>query len=409
VAVPGLADRTRQRLLALLADDRPEPGTLTGRLREIRELDGVPAFGGAMHLLAGLELSDRIAEKLLADILAHRGALSGKLDRDPGLRVAAVDFLCNIEPRMTHPVIIEQSRLEETERSAVTDPLTGLYNRRFFRSTFDREVRRGRRYGVMLSLIMLDLDGFKQVNDEYGHLFGDLVLRRVAKLVRRAIRESDTASRYGGEEFAIILPETDRLGSYAVAERIRCRVESAFAQRPTGGRPVTMTVSGGIAAYPEDGIDLTEILLRADEALYRAKALGKNRISLHYSERRASVRYPARESARVELVSGAGSGPVPAIAINLSLGGALVTTSTRYRPSEKLVVHLSAGGREGGGRSWMVQGKVVRVGPYPRESSGDSGGLNVGIAFDQPLPEACLRSQTYPAASVRGVASGGAR
>jgi len=409
VAVPGIADRTRQRLLALLADDRPEAGTLTGRLREIRELDGIPAFGAAMHLLAGLDLSDRIAEKLLADILAHRGVLRGKLDRDPGLRVAAVDFLYNIEPRMTNPVIIEQSRLEETERSAVTDSLTGLYNRRFFRSTFEREVRRGHRYGVMLSLIMLDLDGFKQVNDEYGHLFGDLVLRRVAKLVRRAIRESDTASRYGGEEFAIILPETDRLGSYAVAERIRCRIESAFAQRPTGGRPVTMTVSGGIAAYPEDGIDLTEMLLRADEALYRAKALGKNRISLHHSERRASVRYPARKSARVELASGPGSGPVPAIAVNLSRNGALVTTSTPYHLSEKLVVRLTADSHAGAARSWRVEGRVVRVRPYPREGSGDGGGLNVGIAFDQPIPEACLRSQTYPAAPVRSAVSGGAR
>jgi diguanylate cyclase (GGDEF)-like protein len=389
-----------------MADDRPDPGTLTTRLREIRELDGVPAFGAAMHLLAGLELSDRIAEKLLADILAHRAALSGKLDRDPGLRVAAVDFLFNIEPRMTNPVIVEQSRLEETERSAVTDPLTGLYNRRFFRSTFEREVRRGHRYGVMLSLVMLDLDGFKHVNDRYGHLFGDLVLRRVAKIVRRAIRESDTASRYGGEEFAIILPETDRLGSYAVAERVRRRVESAFAERPTGGRPVEMTISGGIAAYPEDGTDLTEMLLRADEALYRAKALGKNRISLHYSERRASVRYPARESARVELVPGPGSGPLPAVAVNLSRGGALVTTSAPCRPSETVVVRLTAGGHAGAARSWIVQGKVVRVGG---EGSETHGGHDVGIAFDQPLPDACLRSQTYPAAPVRSATIGGGR
>jgi diguanylate cyclase (GGDEF)-like protein len=389
-----------------MADDRPDPGTLTTRLREIRELDGVPAFGAAMHLLAGLELSDRIAEKLLADILAHRAALSGKLDRDPGLRVAAVDFLFNIEPRMTNPVIVEQSRLEETERSAVTDPLTGLYNRRFFRSTFEHEVRRGHRYGVMLSLVMLDLDGFKHVNDRYGHLFGDLVLRRVAKIVRRAIRESDTASRYGGEEFAIILPETDRLGSYAVAERVRRRVESAFAERPTGGRPVEMTISGGIAAYPEDGTDLTEMLLRADEALYRAKALGKNRISLHYSERRASVRYPARESARVELVPGPGSGPLPAVAVNLSRGGALVTTSAPCRPSETVVVRLTAGGHAGAARSWIVQGKVVRVGG---EGSETHGGHDVGIAFDQPLPDACLRSQTYPAAPVRSATIGGGR
>jgi diguanylate cyclase (GGDEF)-like protein len=393
----------------LLADDRPDPANLATRLREIRELDEVPAFANAMGLLVGLELPDRVAEKLLAEILDHRREISGKLDRDPGLRVAAVDFLCNIEPRMTNPVIVEQSRLEETERSAVTDPLTGLYNRRFFRSTFEREVRRGHRYGVMLSLIMLDLDGFKRVNDEYGHLFGDLVLRRVAKLVRRAIREPDTASRYGGEEFAIILPETDRLGSYAVAERIRRRVESAFAKRPTGGRSVAMTISGGIASYPEDGTDLTELLLRADESLYRAKELGKNRISLHYAERRASVRYPARESARVELAPSGGSDPIPAVAVNFSRDGALVTTKAPCRPPETVVVRLTSGGKPGASRSWMVQGRVVRVGPYPGEDAESGGRLDVGIAFDQPLPEACLRSQTYPAVPVRSAVGGRSR
>jgi diguanylate cyclase (GGDEF)-like protein len=403
VAVPGLVDRTRRRLLALLADDRPEPGGLTAAIREVRDLEGVPAFGAAIHLLAGLELSDGSAEKLLADILAHRADLGGKLQRDPGLRVAAVDFLSNIEPRMTHPAIVERSRLEEAERSAVTDPLTGLYNRRFFRATFEREVRRGHRYGVTLSLIMLDVDGFKRINDEYGHLFGDLVLRRVAKLVRRAIRESDTASRYGGEEFAIILPETDRLGSFAVAERIRRRVETAFAARPTSGRPVAMTVSGGIASYPDDGSDLAEMLGRADEALYRAKTLGKNRIALHHAERRAFVRYPARETARVELGSAPGAGPVPAVPVNLSRSGALVTTRAACRPAEAVVVRLVSGDPPGRGRSWWVQGRVVRVGP----PDGSGPEARVGIAFDRPLPEACLRAQTYPAAPVRGVARGG--
>jgi diguanylate cyclase (GGDEF)-like protein len=288
----------------------------------------------------------------------------------------------------------------------VTDPLTGLYNRRFFRSSFEREVRRGQRYGAMLSLIMLDLDGFKRVNDEYGHLFGDLVLRRVAKLVRRAIREPDTASRYGGEEFAVVLPETDRLGAYAVAERIRRRVESAFAERPTGGRSVAMTISGGIASYPEDGTELTDLLLRADESLYRAKALGKNRIALHHAERRASVRYPARDSARVELAPSGGLDPVPAVAVNFSRDGALLTTRARCRPSEPVVVRLTSGAYPGASRSWMVHGRVVRVGPYPGEDARPDGMLDVGIAFDQPLPEACLRSQTHLSAPVRSATGG---
>ena len=236
MALPGLSDRARRKLQVLLAEDRPEAHTLEARLREIGQGQGVPAFSEAMRLLAGLRLPEEAAEELLTDILEHRARMGRALNRDPGVRVAAADFLHNVQQRLTNPMIIERSLFEETERSAVTDPLTGLFNRRFFASTFHREVRRGRRYGVMLSLIMLDLDDFKRINDEYGHLFGDLVLRRVAKLVRRAIRESDTACRYGGEEFAVILPETDRLGAFAVAERVRSRIARSFSEHPTGGR-----------------------------------------------------------------------------------------------------------------------------------------------------------------------------
>jgi diguanylate cyclase (GGDEF)-like protein len=399
VGVSGLADRAERRLLALLAEDRPDSRTFADRVRQIGELQGVPAFSVAIQLLAQLRLSDRVAEPLLSRILDHRERLTNALGRDPGLRVSAADYLHNVEQRLTNPMIVERSQFEETERSAVTDPLTGLYNRRFFASTFEREVRRGRRYGMALSLIMLDLDGFKEVNDEYGHLFGDLVLRRVAKLVRRAIRESDTPCRYGGEEFAVFLPETERLGAYAVAERVRRRVERSFAESPTGGREVAMTVSGGIASFPEDGERLEELVRRADESLYRAKALGKNRIALHHAERRAEVRYPARATARVEVGAVSGSEWLPVQALNLSRTGVLVASAAPLRPREAVRVALT-GRSEDGSRRWLVQGWVVRVQPRPAE------GHHIGIAFDQPLPESCLRAQTCAAGFPRSAAGG---
>jgi len=402
VEVPGLADRTLRRLLALLAEDRPDPRKLPERLRQLGQLDGIPAFSAALSALSQLSLPEAAAERVVSKILDHREGLNRALGRDPGLRVATADYLHNVEQRLTNPMIIERSKFEETERSAVTDSLTGLYNRRFFAATFEREVRRGRRHGMMLSLIMLDLDGFKEINDEYGHLFGDLVLRRVARLVRRAIRESDTACRYGGEEFAVILPETDRLGAYAVAERVRRGIGRSFLERPTGGRSVAMTISGGIASFPDDGGSLHDLVRRADESLYRAKALGKNRIPLHHAERRREVRYPARASARGEVGAVHGSEWVPALVMNLSRSGALLSTRTPLHLADAVRVALISGGRDDDSRRWLVQGRVVRV--QPRTTDGHP----AGIAFDQPLPESCLRCQTRPAGAPRGAFGGGA-
>jgi hypothetical protein len=157
VAITELAERTRQRLVALLADDTPDTRSLVRRLRDLRTLDGIPSFAATIHLLAHLEMADEVAEVLLCDILDHREKISRALARDPGLRVATVDYLTNVERRLVSPIILEMSTFEETERSAVTDSLTSLYNRRFFLLALDREIRRSRRYGLVFTLAMLDL------------------------------------------------------------------------------------------------------------------------------------------------------------------------------------------------------------------------------------------------------------
>ncbi len=403
--VPRLSERMRQRLLSLLKSDRPDAEQWMKRLREIRTLEDIRACAETLRLLTHLDLPEVDAERVLLEILKHRDTMAGALGRDPGLRVAAVDYLCNVEHRLANPKIVEMSEFERTVRSAATDPLTRIYNRRFFEEALDREVRRSRRYGLRLSVVMLDLDDFKRVNDAHGHLFGDLVLQHVARLVRRAIREADVACRYGGEEFAVILPETDRLGAHAVAMRTRGRVESAFRDEPVAGRHVALTLSGGIGTYPDDGQEPHLLVRRADEALYLAKRSGKNRITVYYRERRRCVRYPAHPSATVRIESSDEKTSQSASALNLSRSGVLLETVESYRPSESVRLMLGRGGPASRSPEWAVNGRVVRIVPAPEVS----GCFHVGIDFEEPVPEECFVGQICGARQPLRAARGGVR
>lgn len=167
---------------------------------------------------------------------------------------------------------------KSTLRLSVTDGLTGLFNSRYLYTRIEEEMARARRYGRPLSLFMLDLDHFKDFNDEYGHLSGDDALRTIARVLRQNSRETDTVARYGGEEFSVILPETDIEKAATLAERIRAAVE-AEPIRPGEGRPRTkITVSIGIAALQEYVNKPEEFVKMADSALYDAKAKGRNRV-----------------------------------------------------------------------------------------------------------------------------------
>jgi diguanylate cyclase (GGDEF)-like protein len=235
----------------------------------------------------------------------------------------------------------------------VTDGLTGLFNHAYFLSALRRETQRSKRHGLKLSLAMLDLDDFKLLNDTHGHLAGDGVLMKAASLMTQSLREVDIAARYGGEEFALILPDTPRMGAFVVADRIRKRVEEHFRRRK-GGPAVTL--SGGVATFPDDAADLEQLIKRADEGLYRSKGDGKNRVTVSGGERRQHPRVPVTHRVTVRAEGQAAA----ARAKNLSEGGLLVSFARAVPVGSPLDVTL----RPRGGAAFGVRGEVVRVEPY---------------------------------------------
>jgi diguanylate cyclase (GGDEF)-like protein len=196
---------------------------------------------------------------------------------------------------------LENARLyDETRKLADRDPLTGFYNHRYLHERLGEEVVRAQRSRKPLSVLMLDVDDFKLVNDTFGHLFGDRVLAWIAERIRLTLRGPDVPARYGGDEFAIILPETDKASARRAAERI---VET-FQQQPFESEargPVPVAVSIGVATHPTDGRTAPDLIAAADRGLYRVKRSGRQRVGDRAGDRsadRATDRPPERASER---------------------------------------------------------------------------------------------------------------
>jgi diguanylate cyclase (GGDEF)-like protein len=214
-----------------------------------------------------LDLRESQCLQFWDEMLARRRELSELLRRPVSLKTALVDVLASAG-WFRVPILIEYDDLKKLQLNAVTDPLTGLYNRRLFGEAFEKELNRARRYGLPLGLVVLDLHRFKEVNDKHGHPRGDEVLRAVAATLKSALRTSDSAFRIGGDEFALLLPQTDAAQALALSRR----VETVFTEML---RPLQLSVSvsmdHGVATFPQDGEQTDQLIRVADERLYRLK------------------------------------------------------------------------------------------------------------------------------------------
>lgn len=176
-------------------------------------------------------------------------------------------------------------RVAKLEVQSITDPLIGIYNRRYLNQRLSEEIPRARRYKFPLSVLLLDIDHFKQVNDRFGHLTGDMVLVKIGEILKQNIRESDIAARYGGEELVLVLPNTSGENAYILAERIRLTLEKvAYKGHQSNTPEFGCTVSIGVASLGDQNIDTEEILRQSDVALYKAKNTGRNRVVIYNPE-----------------------------------------------------------------------------------------------------------------------------
>ncbi len=170
----------------------------------------------------------------------------------------------------------EQRRSRDAAiRLSTVDPLTGLFNRTFFFAAVEREIARSARSGRGFCLLMMDLDELKMVNDRYGHFVGDRVLRGVGEVIRDGVRRIDTAARYGGDEFVVLLPETEATGAYVLAEKIR----QGVAELSVPGTDARVSMSVGVVNFPDDGHTSDDLMIAADQAMYISKRGGKNRVA----------------------------------------------------------------------------------------------------------------------------------
>ena len=202
------------------------------------------------------------------------GGLAPRTVAIVGINVTALILLAYVAMVIAR----EQRRARDAAiRLSTVDPLTGLFNRTFFFAAVDREIARSARSGRGFCLLMMDLDELKMINDRHGHFFGDRVLRGVGEVIRSTGRRIDTSARYGGDEFVVLLPETDPTGAYVLAEKIRLGV--ADRRVDVAGTMIQPSVSIGVVSYPDDGRTSDELMITADTSMYRSKRAGKNRVT----------------------------------------------------------------------------------------------------------------------------------
>ncbi|PYS94217.1 MAG: hypothetical protein DMF50_12740 [Acidobacteria bacterium] len=257
---------------------------IAGRAAQLRQPVLVEDVGVDGTTYGAPELPQHLAARsVLAVPLLSRGRVIGVLeavDRTTSGRFRSDD--ARLMSLLLEPAAVAMDNallLRRSEELSITDDLTKLHNSRYLNATLRREVERSKRYRTPVSLIFLDLDGFKNVNDQHGHLWGSRTLVEVGAVIKSTVREIDVASRFGGDEFTVILPQTGPEGAQIIAERIRERIaETVFLE--SYGLKVRITASVGIASFPDHGRTKDDLIARADQAMYVVKGRGKNGVAL---------------------------------------------------------------------------------------------------------------------------------
>jgi len=259
-------------LVSAFAGDRPLTEAEESLLSNLKKSRGELFCSDLLYAVTHQYFPPAAADKLWEEILRHKLDVSKKLKRNVQIIVATLDYLTNFKSDIHLPTLVNEGHIAEIVKMSMRDGLTGLFNHTSCYEIINLELKVYARHGTVVSLILTDIDDFKAINDQCGHQEGDRILKDMAVTIENATRDSDICCRYGGEEFAVILPLTNAHGAAEIAEKIRMEVKHIRVDS------YTLTISSGVASCDEKTTTARALVNKADHALYQAKKNGKDRV-----------------------------------------------------------------------------------------------------------------------------------
>ncbi|HEY3318892.1 MAG TPA: diguanylate cyclase [Planctomycetota bacterium] len=266
------------------------------------QADAKPNYQALALLLTDVSVPEESAHATFEGLKAHQDRMRKALGRPIGIKSAALDYLENIERALNLKDDEWAFTYAQLAQMAFEDHLSGLANYRYFTRRFGEEIKRAERYNDPLSVLMIDIDLFKQFNDRFGHQAGNKALEHLAGILRREVRETDLVARYGGEEFAIILPQTTKHDAQSLGEHLRTKVADAPVDLAEAGKQA-LTISVGLAAFPRDARSSDSLLAGADAALYESKKNGRNQLSVFLPPSSVTFAYMPDRTDAAQMIS----------------------------------------------------------------------------------------------------------
>jgi diguanylate cyclase (GGDEF)-like protein len=347
-------DTIEPKVLKICLDSQDD-NILLKDIQSLIEIEGDKSYPIVFRLLANLTLPQEEAKRHWLQLLAHRQSLLDVIKRPMTLVTVLCDYLSNQDDLDINPKLVDIKSFEHVIRSSTHDALTGLLNRNYFEDTLSHQLGQAERFDSNLSLLFIDIDDFKEVNDEYGHVVGDNVIRRIAEIIRAEIRQSDLAIRYGGEEFVVLMPGTASIDALVLAERIRTSIAKSVLVTDAGD--IQMSISGGVATYPVEAKNKEELVYFADSALYISKGAGKNRISVFKEDKRRFMRIDVNKPVRIRPLDFNSVEEFSGVSKDIGIGGILFENSSPFDLGTKVQLTIQLNQKD----PTLLIGTVVRV------------------------------------------------
>jgi len=348
-----MQSQLRQTLLELKSNGQSDDVFLK-EIEDLAQKRGPVVLQDAFNLFGDINFPLKDCNKHWDMLLVHRLEMIKMLQRPVNITTVFCDYLQSTSDYFENPRIIESANYEDILQKIHYDKLTGLYNRCYFDEAYSQQIALAKRYQEDFTVLFLDIDNFKSINDTHGHKLGDKVLSTIADIITKEKRDSDIAARYGGEEFVLLLTHSDNISSYIFAERLRQKIAAVEFL----GTELKVTVSGGIASFPFNSSNPEVLVDMADSAMYLAKGAGKNRISHYKDEKRRYLRVKINENIRTKEVNFTNAPTFNGTSKDICVGGILFEND-KPLPLDSLIsveIQLTSGQNP-----VLLIGYVVRV------------------------------------------------